>query len=99
MRNFYQRHRLPGVILFIILLQCFLPVKYLAAQPPPVTFIPVLSGLNYPMDVVHANDGTQRVFVIFQGGTILVYNPDFSLIGTFLTVAPINSGGEEGLLS
>src|ERR1700730_7365957 len=67
---------------------------------PTLTFNPVISsGLNSPVDLVNAGDGSNRVFVVQQGGTIRVYDQQFVYLGDFLTVTGITSSGERGLLS
>jgi glucose/arabinose dehydrogenase len=56
----------------------------------------VNTGLSNPVDVVAANDGTNRIFIVQQGGIIKVYNNNFILLtlsGNF------SAGGEQGLLS
>ena len=71
----------------------------IAAQPV-VGFQLKTSGLSNPLDVVNAGDGSGRIFVVQQAGTIRVYSSTYTLLNAnFLTVSPINSGGEEGLLS
>jgi glucose/arabinose dehydrogenase len=70
-----------------------------SASQPAVNFVPVISGLSSPVDIVNAGDGTNRIFIAQQGGTIRVYNSSYGLIGDFLTVTGIVTGGEQGLLS
>lgn len=84
---------------FIVVAWLLCNLNPAVSAQPPVSFQPVISGLTSPIDFVHANDGTNRIFVVQQGGTIRVYNPDYSLIGDFLTVTGIATGGEQGLLS
>ncbi|WP_462254775.1 PQQ-dependent sugar dehydrogenase [Ferruginibacter sp.] len=69
---------------------------------PVLNFTPVISsGLNSPVDVVAANDGTNRIFIAEQGGTIKVYANNYALLNNnFLTITGnISTGGERGLLS
>jgi glucose/arabinose dehydrogenase len=66
---------------------------------PVIAYNSVITGLSQPVDIVNAGDGTNRIFVVEQGGVIKVYNSSFTSLGTFLTVTGINTGGEEGLLS
>lgn len=67
---------------------------------PVVSFTPVISsGLSSPMQLVHAGDGTKRIFIVQKGGSILVYKNDYTLTGTFLTVSGVSTSGEQGLLS
>lgn len=66
---------------------------------PTISVNQVITGLSQPMQVVHAGDGTNRIFIPQKGGVIKVYSKDFTSLGTFLTASPISSGGEQGLLS
>jgi len=66
---------------------------------PTLSLTKVIGGLNSPIQLVNAGDGTERIFIVQKGGTIQVYKKDYSLIGTFLTVTGITSTGERGLLS
>jgi glucose/arabinose dehydrogenase len=67
---------------------------------PTLSLTPVIStGLTAPVDVVNAADGTNRFFIVERGGTIKAYDASFNLLGNFLTVTGITSGGEQGLLS
>jgi glucose/arabinose dehydrogenase len=66
---------------------------------PTISLTQVASGLSQPMQVVHAGDGSNRIFIPQKGGDIKVFDKSFASLGTFLTVSPISSGGEQGLLS
>ncbi len=82
---------------FLVIL-LFLAVK-IKAQPV-LTLSPVITtGLSLPIQLVHAGDGSKRIFIVQKAGSILVYNKAFGLIGTFLTVPNITTMGERGLLS
>lgn len=84
--------------IFIILLLSF---SYSKGQPV-VTFSSIVNtGLTSPVDIVAANDGTNRIFVVQQGGIIKVYDNNFTLLNNnFLTISTdFTSGGERGLLS
>lgn len=56
------------------------------------------TGFTNPVEIVHAGD--ERLFVVQQGGQIIVVNPDGSKNSTpFLNISSIiSSGGERGLL-
>jgi glucose/arabinose dehydrogenase len=66
---------------------------------PTITYNTVITGLNQPVDIVNAGDGTNRIFIVEQGGAVKVFNSSYTLLGTFLTVTGIATGGEQGLLS
>lgn len=72
----------------------------LAAQAPTLSMDTLVTGLPLPMQMVSAGDGTGRFFLVMKAGTVRVYSKAFSLIGTFVTVAGVNSSANErGLLS
>jgi len=61
---------------------------------PNVTF-------NLPLYVTHSNDGTNRIFVVQKGGTIVVLNNDSTtnVTNVFLNISnKLSSGSERGLL-
>ena len=63
-----------------------------------ITLTPVITGLNSPVYVTGAGDGSGRLFVVEQGGRIKVFDNGASL-GTFLNISTkISKGGERGLL-
>ena len=77
----------------------FFFAKSILSQPV-LTLTPVISGLSSPIELVHAGDGSNRIFILQQGGTILVYDKSYAFLGTFLTLSSgFTSGGERGLLS
>lgn len=59
----------------------------------------VVSGLQAPTDVVHAGDGSNRLFVVEQGGSIRILRNGTLQATPFLDVsALLSGGGERGLL-
>ena len=66
---------------------------------PTLSFTPVITGMNSPVQVVNAGDGSNRMFIVLQVGDILVYDKTYSSLGTFLSVTNLGSGNERGLLS
>lgn len=64
-----------------------------------VTYTAAITGLNSPVAITNAGDGTGRLFITEQSGTIQVWNG--SQIHTFLDVATLTDfdNGERGLLS
>jgi glucose/arabinose dehydrogenase len=66
---------------------------------PAVHLESVVSGLSAPLDCQTARDGTGRLFIVQQGGTIRIVKAKKLLPTPFLNVASlIESGGEKGLL-
>ena len=56
-------------------------------------------GFTDPVQLTHAPDGTDRIFVVEQGGKIKVFaNGSPTSATDFLTLSGITVGGEEGLL-
>ncbi len=59
----------------------------------------VLAGLDKPVYVTHAHDGTNRLFILEQDGRIKVLLPGATTPTVFLDItALVLSGGERGLL-
>jgi glucose/arabinose dehydrogenase len=83
-------------------LRALLAAIALCASLPPSAAIelrPVLAGLAAPVFVTNADDGSNRLFVVEQRGTILVAQPDTATASTFLDIQPkVMAGGERGLL-
>ncbi|HKQ98294.1 MAG TPA: PQQ-dependent sugar dehydrogenase, partial [Candidatus Polarisedimenticolia bacterium] len=60
---------------------------------------PFLSGLSSPIFITHAGDGSDRLFVVEQGGVIKVVKPGSTTPTSFLDIADrVVAGGERGLL-
>jgi glucose/arabinose dehydrogenase len=56
-------------------------------------------GLDRPVYVAHAGDGSNRLFIVEQGGRIRVLRPGGPAPTTFLDImSRVLSGGERGLL-
>ncbi|MEP6956300.1 MAG: hypothetical protein ABI883_05695 [Chthoniobacterales bacterium] len=72
----------------------------IATGPISVEVQPVATGLNSVVDLVTANDGTGRLFIVEQGGRIKILQ-NGTVSGTpFLDIVnQIDAGGEKGLLS
>lgn len=69
--------------------------------PGPLTLAlnPIVSGLNAPVDVQSPRDGTGRLFVVEQPGTIRVISNGSLLPAPFLDIqGRVDFGGEKGLL-
>lgn len=60
---------------------------------------PVVRGLDSPLYVTHARDGSERLFIVEQAGRIKVLQPGATVPTVFLDItANVLSGGERGLL-
>lgn len=68
-------------------------------QVSSITRQAFLSGLSSPVFITNAGDGTNRLFVVEQGGRIKVVQPGQTTATEFINVSSkISSGGERGLL-
>ncbi|MBC7903493.1 MAG: PQQ-dependent sugar dehydrogenase [Gemmatimonadaceae bacterium] len=71
-----------------------------AFSQPVVSFASRATGLSSPIELAAPNDNTNRLFIVQQGGTILIYNGSTVSPTPFLNMTGlILSGGERGLLS
>ena len=69
-----------------------------AAAAANVVLTPVVGGLDAPVYLTSARDGTGRLFVVEQTGKIKIIQGS-SVVGTFLDVgSEISHGSEQGLL-
>ncbi|MEN8163476.1 MAG: PQQ-dependent sugar dehydrogenase [Acidobacteriota bacterium] len=70
-----------------------------AAPPDDLVLVPLISGLNSPVAVRHAGDGSGRLFIVEQAGIIRIWDGSEMLPTPFLNItAIVESGGEQGLL-
>ncbi|HKQ76683.1 MAG TPA: PQQ-dependent sugar dehydrogenase [Blastocatellia bacterium] len=72
-----------------------------ASAQPTIQLIPVASGLSSPLYATSARDGSNRLFIVEQTGSVKVLMPGAGvpLQTPFLDIASkIVSGGEQGLL-
>jgi glucose/arabinose dehydrogenase len=83
----------------------FALVAALALILPPtpaqaaLTLTPVITGLSSPVFITGAADGTNRLFVVEQGGRIKIFKNGSLLSTPFLNISTkISKGGERGLL-
>jgi glucose/arabinose dehydrogenase len=78
-------------------------LQLLAVPTDPVVanhhLAPVLDGLASPLYLTNARDGSGRLFVVEQGGRILVLHPERGIPTVFLDItSKVLSGSERGLL-
>ncbi len=71
-----------------------------AGAEEPLALKPVASGLTHPVALTFAPDGSQRLFIVEQAGTIRLLKDGVVRPVPFLDIrAQVVSGGEMGLLS
>jgi hypothetical protein len=75
-------------------------VAFAALPCAAIQLVPVVSsGLASPVFVGHAGDGSQRLFIVEQGGVVKVLQAGATVATPFLDVsAKVVAGGERGLL-
>ena len=67
---------------------------------PQIELTPIVSGIDSPLAITHAGDGSGRLFITLQTGRVLIYDGQQVLPTPFLDIAAlITSGGERGQLS
>ncbi len=65
----------------------------------------VITGLTSPLQVLHAGDNSQRIYIVEQAGKIKVFNANYTSANNvngnneFLNISLSNKTGEQGLLS
>ncbi|MGH9334983.1 MAG: PQQ-dependent sugar dehydrogenase, partial [Vicinamibacteria bacterium] len=65
----------------------------------PINLRPLVDGLDSPVSLAHAGDGSGRLFIVQQGGQIRVFDGSQLLAAPFLDLSPVvSSGTEQGLL-
>ncbi|MBK6379488.1 MAG: hypothetical protein IPF72_07000 [Chitinophagaceae bacterium] len=76
--DFTCNSHLPIKKLFVYLVTVFLFNLNITAQTPPdLVFSPVVTGLSSGVDVVNAGDGTNRLFILRQSGTVRILSGEF----------------------
>ncbi len=87
--------RLRTAAAFAAVFLALTPLPLAAIQLDPV----VTTGLSSPLFVGHAGDGSNRLFILEQGGVAKVLQPGSSTPTVFLDIhTKVVAGGERGLL-
>jgi len=87
-------------LLFQIICICQVYLFRVDAQDTTVIFSAVINtNLSFPIQIVHAGDGTNRIFVAEKGGRIKVFSKNYNLLDTLVTITNMGTGNEQGLLS
>ncbi|MBL8250737.1 MAG: PQQ-dependent sugar dehydrogenase [Candidatus Competibacter sp.] len=95
MRHSNLGSRLCGVVLSFVSLW-----SLAIAGHARVALREVASGLNQPLAIAHAGDGTGRLFITLQDGRVAIFDGTRILPRPFLDIRDrVGSGGERGLLS
>ncbi|MGZ6346641.1 MAG: PQQ-dependent sugar dehydrogenase, partial [Anaerolineales bacterium] len=75
---------------------------YLTGFPDPAAFewVQIISGLDHPVDIQNAGDGSGRLFIVEKSGRILIFTNNQLLSQPFLDISGevMSSGAEQGLL-
>ncbi len=87
-------------LLMILCLTSLLALPITAQPPDDLQLTSLGVSVSTPLAVRHANDGTNRLFVVERSGTVLIYQPGTGLLGTpFLSIsARVDTTFEGGLL-
>jgi glucose/arabinose dehydrogenase len=86
--------RLLRLTLFI----CSIPSIAFAA--PAIELIPIATGLDNPVAITNAGDGSRRLFITLKGGQIRIHDAQGLRATPFLDIsALVTTGSERGLLS
>ncbi len=65
-----------------------------------IELTPIVSGIDSPLAITHAGDGSGRLFITLQVGRILIHDGQQVLSTPFLDIgALVSTDGERGLLS
>jgi glucose/arabinose dehydrogenase len=73
--------------------------KQITPSATSIQIVSVLTGMNNPLLVTNAHDGSNRLFIVEQPGTIQVLQPGATTPTLFLDVSSkVQFGGEQGLL-
>jgi hypothetical protein len=86
-----RTHAGRTLTLFACFLLWFLALAVSRAQPNVLgglTFEPVANGLEFPVAITHAGDGSNRLFITLQRGRVLIHNGTQLLPDPFLDIRP-----------
>ena len=87
---------------FVLILSALSTIEYRSQDIPPIRLLPyITSGLSAPLFVANAGDGSNRLFILQQGGVIRVVQPGSTASSVFLNISSRTSPppfGERGLL-
>jgi glucose/arabinose dehydrogenase len=90
-----------GFFQFALVAAGLVGLSPLGAAVPTIALRQVASGLSLPVELVSAKDGSNRLFIVEQGGRIRILQNGSVLATPFLDISGtsvISAGGERGLL-
>lgn len=91
--------RITILISALLAIALAMPTLASAAASYSIAITKVADGFSSPTQVTNAGDGTRRLFVVEQRGTVRVVQGSTVLPGYFLDIrSKVSSGGERGLL-
>ena len=89
--------RFLGPAALIIVAILLSPALY---SQPTIAYATVTGGLSSPIEIASPNDGSGRLFIVQQRGTIRIWNGTSLLATPFLDITSLlSTGDEQGLLS
>ncbi len=92
----YFKFTTSSILSFLLLT---LTLSAQTASPVRIRLEPYITGLNQPLLLTTAKDGSRRNFIVQQGGIIKVVQPSQTTATDFLNISSkIVAGGEQGLL-
>jgi len=98
-----RRHRPIAFLLLLALVAVFTSPSLTFAQDAATVdlkFEKVIDGLDRPVAMIDADDGTGRFFIVEQGGKVVILKDGKLLAQPFLDIsAKVSTGAEQGLLS
>jgi glucose/arabinose dehydrogenase len=94
-----MQNLLRYLLIPVILWGGSLPGSVQAQVFPHIVLEARLSGLQSPVVITHAGDGSGRLFIVEQGGTIKIFQNGALITSPFLNISGrVRFGGEQGLL-
>lgn len=99
-RRIFPKSAAPALT-FVLCLAFVCALNITASAQPQLTFISYINNIPAAVDIKHAGDGSNRLFIVQQSGAIRVYKNGTLLTAPFLNIASLikYNGGEQGLLS
>ncbi len=87
-------------LFLLISLFLLLSFKATAQAVPVISFQSLHTGLSSPVDIVNAADGSNRIFIVEQRGTVRIRQNGALLPQNFLNITAVTlNSGEQGFLS